>query len=118
YQADLDTRSALVKSRAQVKVDLAARKSAADKRSEVEPWLKNWVQEKFGESSTVAHEFGFAPRRVGVKSAKTKAEAVELAQATREARHTMGKKKKQEIKGSVAPPNPPAPSEAVDAGSS
>jgi hypothetical protein len=101
FQASLDTRAALIKSRAQAKVDLAARGAAEGNRNAIEPGLKSWVTGKFGATSNEALEFGYAPRKTATKSAETKATAARLAEATREARGTMGKKERLKVKGTL-----------------
>ncbi len=108
YQAALDTRSALVKSRAQVKVDLAARGKAEANRVAIESGLKAWVVAQFGPRSNEAYEFGYTPRKPGVASVETKANAQKLATATRAARGTMGKKQKLKVKGTLVAPTEPA----------
>jgi len=108
YQASLDTRAALVKSRAQVKVDLAARSTAEVDRLAIEAGMKAWVVSQFGAESNEAYEFGYTPKKPAHTTAETKANAVKLAKATREARGTMGKKKKLSIKGTLVVPTVPA----------
>jgi hypothetical protein len=108
YQATLDTRAALVKSRAQAKVDLAARRAAEANRDAIEPGLRAWVIAQFGATSNEAIEFGYGPPKTGAKSAETKANAVKLAAATREARGTKGKRQKKGIKGTLVAPTAPA----------
>ena len=51
---------------------------------------------------------GFAPAKTGTKDVATKQAAVAQMKATREARHTMGRKQKAGIKGVVLPPSAPA----------
>jgi hypothetical protein len=114
YQAVLDGQAALIKSRAQVEVDLAARRDAETKRDAFEPHLKSWVLNTLGAESTAASEFGYAPPKKATKSAEDVANAVKLAKATRVARGTMGKKQRSKIKGSLD--TPPAPADpAVNA---
>jgi hypothetical protein len=108
YQADLDTRAALIKSRAQAKVDLNARSVAAANRNAIEPGLRAWVLGQFGASSNEALEFGYSPRKVGTVTAAKRADAVKLGEATRKARGTMGKKQKLKIKGTLVAPTAPA----------
>jgi hypothetical protein len=63
--------------------------------------------------------FGMSvPKSTGKKTVETKAKAIAQSQATREARHTMGKKQKKSIKGVVpqtattaATPSSSAPAE-------
>jgi hypothetical protein len=76
---------------------------------------RRWEAE--GRPSLATHEFGFGPAKIGQKSAETKALAVEKLLATREARHTQGKKQKKDIKGTIAAstPAPNAPANAQPA---
>ena len=70
--------------------------------------LKAWVVSQFGADSQEAKEFGFLPAKSTPKSAATKAQAVAKSLATRQARHTMGRKQKKGIKGTVVAPAAPA----------
>ena len=108
YQASLDTRAALVTSRGQVKVDLAARSTAEQNRLAIEAGVKAWVVAQFGAESNQAYDFGYTPKKPAQKSAETKANAAKLAEATRKARGTMGKNQKQSIKGTLVAPTAPA----------
>jgi hypothetical protein len=49
-------------------------------------------------------DFGFVPPKSKKADTKTKAAAVDKTIATRSARHTMGKKQRQQVKGTTAPP--------------
>ncbi len=108
YQAILDNQAALIKSRAQVAADLAARRLAETKREAIEFGLKVWVLNHLGADSNAASEFGYAAPKRAAKSAEAVANAVKLAKATREARHTMGKRAKLKIKGTLDVPTAPA----------
>ncbi len=60
-------------------------------------------------------DFGLAPHKTTKPKVETKATAIQKSAATREARHTMGKKQKKEIKGVLPAPAPepsPAPAPA------
>jgi hypothetical protein len=93
FQACLDTRAELVKSRAKVKVDLASRSKAEADRRAIEAGLKAWVVAQFGPGSNQALEFGYTSRKRTAPSSETKANAAKLAKATRVARGTdKGKK--------------------------
>jgi hypothetical protein len=119
YQGCLDSRAALAKSRTQVKTDLATKASAEQARVDADKALSAWVVTKFGAGSQAALDFGFTPRKVAARTADSKAKAAALALATREARHTMGKKQKKSIKGTVVVPTAPAdPATNVPAGAS
>jgi hypothetical protein len=108
YQDAIDTRTALVKSRAALDADLTARDSAEVTRRTTDVGLKSWVASKFGAKSTEAQEFGFTRTNPLVKTAATKAVAVEKMLATRKARGTRGKRQKEKIKGTVVVPAAPA----------
>jgi hypothetical protein len=63
--------------------------------------LERFVSNLLGPSSTKLGDFGFSPKKVGKESVATKAEALKKSEATRVARHTMGKKEKLSITGSA-----------------
>lgn len=108
YQASIDTRNALVPSRAAFDKALAARDRAEVARLATDKKLKAWVVNEFGADSPEAQEFGFLPPKIGAKSVETKALAAEKLRATRVARGTMGKRQKEKIKGTVVAPAAPA----------
>jgi hypothetical protein len=98
FQLCLDTRKAVDAARAAFKIMLDDRKTADADRVQVDKGLRSFVFAKFGEKSEVALAFGYTTKQ-GKKSAEVKAEAAKKSLATREARHTMGKKQKKHIKG-------------------
>jgi hypothetical protein len=108
YQKSLEARAAVVAGRATYKGALSERDTAETSRLAADESLKAWVLARFGAGSTEATEFGFAPKRAPATTVETKALAVKKRQATREARGTMGKKQKLQIKGVVATPTAPA----------
>ncbi len=63
--------------------------------------LQQSLAGRFGASGAQMAEFGFAPAKPRKVSAKTKAAAAVKAKATRQARGTMGKKQKKDVKGGV-----------------
>jgi hypothetical protein len=63
----------------------------------------------YGGSIDTLAEFGLVPRKAAVVSPDTRVVAAAKAKATRAARHTMGKKQKEQIKGVPAPEPAPAP---------
>ena len=101
YQTALDARSTAATQRVAYEHALDAREQADSARLTTDAGLEIWVLSQFGVGSQTASEFGFSPRKIGTKSAKTKAEAVTKNLATREARMTMGKRQKANIKGTV-----------------
>jgi hypothetical protein len=106
FQKSLDTRAEVTVSAAAYKASLAERGAAESDRASYDDGLKAWVLNRYGADSPEAHEFGYAARKVSVKSAATKAQAVALNAATRKARGTVGKKEKLKIKGSIDAPQP------------
>lgn len=113
FQASIDTRAQVVTTQGEYRSAVAARHSAESERVTTDEALKSYVLNRFGANSSEAHDFGYAARKVGAASAATKARAVRLNQATREARGTVGKKKKLKIKGTL-----PAASEATSTSTS
>ena len=66
YQDALDTRSSAVTARGEYRTSLAARDAAETKRLSADAALQPYVVQRFGVSSTEAHDFGLrAPRKVG-----------------------------------------------------
>jgi hypothetical protein len=111
YQSCLDNRATLNTQRAEVKATLATVASADSKRKPVEQSLKRWVIDQYGADSTVAHDFGYSLPKVPAKSVDTKAQALVRGKATRAARHTMGSRQKEKVKGTMVvlvPPGNPA----------
>jgi hypothetical protein len=77
--------------------------------------LRQYVIHAFGETSPVLADFGFAPPKRATRTPEQKAAAAAKAKATRAARHTMGKKQKKSVKGTVpaaAPATSPSPAAA------
>jgi hypothetical protein len=108
YQACIDTRSELVMQRAAFDKALESRDSAEETRQAIDKGLKAWVTGAFGADSKEAKEFGFVTPNPRAKSAATKATAVQKNLATRKARGTLGKRQKEEIKGTIVAPAAPA----------
>jgi hypothetical protein len=97
----------------------AAVKMDRAKRAQTDPAvkaLKGVVRGMFPESPDILAAFGLDPVKVGQKTVATKAEAIAKNAATREARHTMGKKEKLAIKGT--PPSATTGSTATTGNSS
>ncbi len=99
FQASLDAQTAVTSARGKYKVALTTRAAAETQRRLVDEGMKNYVIGRFGADSEAAHDFGYSLRKVTKPDAETKANAVKLGQATREARGTMGKKERLKIKG-------------------
>jgi hypothetical protein len=94
----------------------AAVRADRDVRTQTAPVvgaLKRVVQGMFPGSPDILAVFGLQPHKVGTKTVATKAAAVEKTLATRKARHTMGAKQKEGIKGT--PPSASTGSAATPA---
>jgi hypothetical protein len=109
FQGSLDASDNVASTRGEYRAAVAARDANEAERLVTDEALKQWVLQRFGAGSSEAHDFGYAPRKVGKVTAATRANAVLLNQATREARGTMGKRKKLKIKGTLPVPAAPAP---------
>jgi hypothetical protein len=84
------------------------------KHKEVNPLLrgiKQYVLLTWGDSkeaSSTLEDFGYAPRKPRTVTPEAKVKAAAKAKATRAARHTVGPKKRLQIKGTVTEPVAPA----------
>lgn len=101
FQRSLDARAEVTVKRSELKASLSKRKEIEDTRQRIDAGLKAWIAVRFGANSQQAHEFGYPPRKATKKDVATKWHAVEQSKATRDARHTMGKREKAKIKGTV-----------------
>ena len=102
YGRCLDARATVARLRAQLLEAIGTVGETEAARLEADAALKAWVRAQFGVESTEAIDFGFPPPRTGVRTVEEKALAVARAKATRKARHTMGKRQKEGIRGTVA----------------
>jgi hypothetical protein len=117
YQSCIDERTTLNSQRAEVKATLASVAAADIKRRTVDVALKAWVVNQYGADSKEAHDFGFPAPKAASRTVDSKATAIERGQATRKARHTMGSKQKEDVKGTmvvlVPPPQASTPNPVV-----
>jgi hypothetical protein len=82
---------------------LAAATAARNQRAKMGPiraGFRSFLMNMFTDPSTIA-EFGFTTRKRAVPSAETTAAAVDKRNATRAARHTMGKNQKKAVETMV-----------------
>jgi hypothetical protein len=101
FQADIDATHALDAGRAQVKQQVAVAQAARAKASAARAGLKAYVLGTSGAAAvTMLEHFGMTAPKPHVLTVAAKAKSVANAEATRAARHTMGKKQKKSIKGS------------------
>ncbi len=100
FAAETDAQNALDQSRAQLKEQVATARAARAKASAARKGLKAYVLGNFGaQAVNVLADFGMSPpKSPGPKTAIAKAQAAARAKATREARHTMGKRERLAIK--------------------
>ena len=114
FQDRVTTAQAAQAAHAQV---TAAVKADRDKRAQTKSFatsFKRIVRGMFAESPDTLADFGLKPLKAGERTVATKATAIAKTKATRAARHTMGSKQKEAIKGEVPPttsatPPPEAP---------
>lgn len=103
-QSDVSATDATDKARA---AWLQSVQSERDSHSQVDPLLrgiKQFVILQYGDSqssSATLADFGYAPRKVPVRSPTTKVAAAEKTRATRTARNTMGSQQKKAVVGNV-----------------
>ena len=103
YEECLGSRADLAQKRAIARAAMDRRATAEAARREADQALRAWVANEFGIVSKEAIDFGFPPPRKPELTVEAKALAVARRKATREARGTMGKRQKEEIRGTAAP---------------
>jgi len=74
------------------------------------------IQGMFTQSPDTLAAFGLKAPQAGKKTVATKAQALVKSEATRQARHTMGKRQKGQIKGEVPATGTQGPAPAPTAG--
>jgi hypothetical protein len=114
-QSFVNAESGVTTARSAYRAKLAARNGLATSVMPVVSAYEAFVKATFSKSPDVLADFGLAPKKVTKPSVLTKAVAVDKRRATREARHTMGKKQKQSIRGNV--PASAAAASPIEAGS-
>jgi hypothetical protein len=111
-EADLQTMIDTAKAQADYRVQVQVERNSHAKVNAVLRLLKNYVIALFGDTvdaSSQLDDFGYSPRTSSKKTLQVKVEAAGKAKATRGARHTLGKKQKAKIKGTVPADSPAAP---------
>jgi hypothetical protein len=109
FQADIDASKALDAARAQQKGLVAKKKAARARARATRKGLKAYLQGNYGGELLLQmlQDMGFPlPKGSGKKTVEAKAHAIAQTKATREARHTMGRRQRERIKGVVAPQAP------------
>jgi hypothetical protein len=103
YQRCLDARAKVANLRAQLAEALDEVGETEVARVEADGALKAWVRAEFGVESAEANDFGFPAPKKPVMTAEQKMLAVERGRATKKARGTLGKRQREEIRGTIAP---------------
>jgi len=109
-QGYIDAADAAATALAAYKEAIANQKTALATANGVYLGVKAYAQVQYGNQPTLLGEFGLAVPTRKEPTAATKATAVELRKATREARGTKGKVQKEPIHGTLPGTTPPAPS--------
>jgi hypothetical protein len=110
-QARLATAKAVDSARSTWQAAVAADRDERAKTKTFVSGIRQALLVAFADSIDVLADFGLSPRKKAVVSPETRAAAAVKAKATREARHTMGKKQKAKIKAAApAPASAPAAS--------
>jgi hypothetical protein len=119
-QQDIDASDAADKAHADWISQVQVERNSHQKVDPVLRALRSQVLAQFGDTKDAASTlatFGYSPRKVTPVPSDTKADAAAKGRATRAARHTMGKKQKASVKGTVSPTepvtSPPSPSVPV-----
>ena len=101
--AENDASSAVDSTRAQLENQVVTHRSAKVTAAALRSALKVYILGNYGKKAVqMLGDFGMsAPKATGKRTVEAKVQAVALAKATRGARHTMGKKQKASIKGTV-----------------
>ena len=99
----VDQRTAVENAQAVVKAQVATERARAPDRLAVIRAFEKVVRGTFGNSADVLADFGLAPvRSPKPQTAEQKAVAAAKRKATRQARHTMGKVQKKDVKGAIS----------------
>jgi hypothetical protein len=107
FQAEIAAIQSLDVSRTQMKQLVTAARGASAKARATRKLLKAYVLGNYGVAAVqMLEDLGLSvPKSKGKATVKTKAQALVMAEATRKARHTMGKRQRSLIK--VAPVQAP-----------
>jgi hypothetical protein len=101
-QSFVDQRAAVETAKAAIKARLETERTQAPSQLAVIRALVTILRGTFGNSADVLADFGLSPLKVATPmTAETKAVAVAKREATRAARHTMGKNQKKAVKGAI-----------------
>jgi hypothetical protein len=98
----VDHRAAVETAKATVKAKVETERTQAPSQLAVIRAFETIVRGTYGNSADILADFGLAPRKVpSAMTAEQKAVAAAKRDATRAARHTMGKNQKRSVKGAI-----------------
>jgi hypothetical protein len=103
-QSDTAASSASTAARATLTTEVQAERNSRQKVDPLLRFLKAYVTGQLGDTKDSAQkldDFGYSPRNVPVKGVDVKTAAADKMRATRAARHTMGSRQKEKVKGTV-----------------
>jgi hypothetical protein len=102
-QSFVDNRDAVESAKAATKTKIDAERASAPSQLAVIRAFETVVRGTFGSSADALGDFGLSPPRARSRpTAEAKAVAAAKRQATRQARHTMGKNQKKGVKGAIS----------------
>jgi len=100
FQRQVDALEAIRSARAVLAVTVAKERAVARQVRPMTRKLQAHVQNEFGADAAAFGDFGWElPKKPGPKTVTAKAEGARKAKATREARHTTGKRQRLKIRG-------------------
>jgi hypothetical protein len=101
FQSHINAANAVVTAKGQWKNAIAAYQTLTKTVSNAVTGLQEIVRQMFNNAPDAVADFGFTPKKTTKKSTVIKVVAAAKSRATREARNTLGKKEKLQIKGAV-----------------
>jgi hypothetical protein len=109
-QARIDAAEKTKSDRTKLHASVGAERALEQEVAALRAGTKTFLQSRFGKNSPEMQKFGFTQAKVPQRPVATKATGVAKNKATRQARHTLGKKQKSAIKGTppVAAASPAA----------
>jgi len=103
FQSEIDANNTADSTRAVYKQQIAEAKAVRRDTRALRESLRTYILGNYGPAAvTMLEDFGMSPKTRSAPTTETMAEAVKKARATREARHTMGRKEKLAITGATA----------------
>jgi hypothetical protein len=99
FQEEIDSMVEAQRAEAARQAAVAAQHDVRARNVPLHRALENYVRAVWGNSATVLADFAYDQLKEQKKSTETKVNAAKKARATREARHTMGKRQKKAVAG-------------------